>query len=64
MYLNELGNECMAAVLIAKDFSRKVLQEAKGRGISTFEYKLGEIESGVPVTFNELKEDLQLIKVT
>ena len=64
MYLDEMGSECLAGVLIAKDFSRKVLQEAKRQGISTFAYKLGIIESGVPVTFNELKEDFQLIKVT
>ena len=63
MYLDEFGNECLAAVLIAKDFSRKVLQEAKRQRISTFVYRLDMIESGIPVTFNELKEDLQLIKV-
>jgi len=64
MYLDEMGNECLAGVLIARDFSRKILQEAKRQRINTFEYKLGIIESGVPVTFNELKEDFQLIKVT
>ena len=64
MYLDEMGNECLAGVLIAKDFSRKILQEAKRQRISTFEYKLGIIESGVPVTFNELKEGFQLIRVT
>ena len=64
MYLDEMGNECLAGVLIAKDFSRKILLEAKKQGISTFEYKLGIIESGVPVTFNEIKGDLQLIEAT
>jgi len=64
MYLDEMGNECLAAVLIAKDFSRKVLQEAKRQGISTFEYKLDIIESGAPVTFQELKQNLQLTRVT
>jgi len=63
MYLDEIGSECLAGILIARDFSRKILQEAKRRGISTFEYKLGIIESGVPATFNELKEDFQLIRV-
>ncbi len=64
MYLDEMGNECLAGVLIARYFSRKVLQEAKRQRISTLEYKLGIIEDGIPVTFNELKEDFQLIKVT
>ncbi len=64
MYLNEMGNECLAGVLIANDFSRKILQEAKRQRINTFRYKLGISESGVPVTFNELKEDIQLIKAT
>jgi len=63
LYLNETGNECVAGVLIAKDFSRKVLQAAKKQSINTFEYKLGIIESGVPVTFNELKDDFRLMKV-
>jgi len=64
MYLDEMGNECLAGVLVARYFSGKVLQEAKGQGISTFEYELGIVESGAPVTFDELKQDLQLIKVT
>lgn len=64
MYLDEMGNECLAGVLIARDFSRKILQEAKGQRISTFEYKLDIIESGAPITFSELKEDFQLIRVT
>ena len=63
LYLDEVGDECVAGVLIAKDFSRKVLQAAKQQSINTFEYKLGIIESGVPVTFNELKEDFRLMKV-
>ena len=63
MYLDEMGNECLAGVLIARDFSKKILQEAKRQGISTFVYRLDMIESGIPVSFNELKEELQLIKV-
>lgn len=64
MYLDEMGKECLAGSLIARYFSRKVLQEAGRQGISTFEYKLGITESGVPVTFNELKKDFRLIKIT
>jgi len=64
MYLDEMGNECLAGVIIARDFSRKVLEEAKRQRIGTFEYKLGIIESGALVTFSEIKENLQLIRVT
>jgi hypothetical protein len=64
MYLSEIGNECLAGVLIATDFSRKILQEARRQRISTFVYKLGIIESDTSVTFNELKEDIQLTRVT
>ncbi|MFC2020673.1 hypothetical protein ACFLU1_02640 [Chloroflexota bacterium] len=64
MYLNEMGKECLAGVLIARDFPKKILQEAKRQGISTFEYKLDMIENGIPVTFNEMKQNLQLIRVS
>ena len=64
MYLDEMGNECLAGVLIAGNFSRKVLEEARRQGINTFEYKLSVFERDVPVTFNEIKNTIQLIRVT
>lgn len=64
MYLDELGDECLAGVLIARDFSRKILQEARKQRISTFEYKIDIIESGAPVTFQELKQDIQITRIT
>lgn len=63
-YINEMGDECLAGVIIAKNFSRKVLQEAHREGISTFEYKLDMIDKGIPITFDEMKENLELIRVT
>jgi len=62
MYLDEMGSECLGGVFIAKDFSKKILQEARRRKISTFVYKLGIIESGILFTFNELKQSLFLDK--
>jgi hypothetical protein len=62
-YMDELGNECISGILIAKDFSKKVLQEAQSKKIHTFSYRLEIMENHAPVTFNELKKDLQLIKV-
>lgn len=64
MYLDEMGSECLGGLLVARDFSRKVLQEARRQGISTVEYKLGIIESGAAVTFQELKQNLRLTRVT
>lgn len=64
LYLNEMGNECLAGVLIAWNLSRKVLEEARRQGISTFEYKLSIFERDVPVTFNEIKGTIQLIRAT
>ena len=63
MYLDELGNECVAGVLIARNFSRKVLEEARKQGIITFEYKLDIMDNGIPVTFREIKENIRLIKI-
>jgi hypothetical protein len=64
-YLDELGDECLAGVLIAKGFSKKVLQEATIKRINTFLYKLEAMEENTKlVTMNQLKKDLKLIKVT
>jgi len=61
-YLEEMSSECLAGVLVARDFSRKTLQEVKRTKIQTFIYELGIVESGIPVTFNEIKGNLQLIR--
>ncbi len=64
LYLDEMGNECLAGVLIAGNFSRKVLEEARKQGISTIEYKLSTFESDAPPTFNEIKSAIQLVRAT
>jgi len=64
MYLNELGNECLAAVLIARDFSKKLLYEASREGISAFKYKLDIMDSDIPCTFDEIKESFSFTKVS
>ena len=62
MYVDEMGKECLAGVLIAGNFSRRVIEEARKTGISTFEYKLNIMDGGIPVTFNEIKQGIHLIK--
>ncbi len=64
VYMDELGNECISGILIAKEFSKKVLQEAQSKRIHVFSYRLGIMENQAPVTFNELKKDIRLIKLT
>jgi len=63
-YMDEIGDECLAGVLIAKEFSRKTLQEAKKQKIITSKYDLSIVESGATNTFDEIKKDLQLVRVT
>jgi len=63
-YMNELGDECLAGVLVAKSFSKKLLYEAKESRINTFAYKLDMLESGKPASFNEIKDNLKLINVS
>jgi hypothetical protein len=60
MYQNEMGSECLAGVLIARGFSRRVLQEARAQGVKTVEYGLNTLEVNPFVPFEELKKSLCL----
>jgi len=62
-YMDELGNECISGILIAKDFSKKVLLEAQSKRIHTFSYRLEILDDDTPITFNEIKGDLHLTKI-
>jgi hypothetical protein len=62
-YLGELGNECLSAILIAKDFSKKVLAEAQLKKIQAFSYTLGMLDNNQFFSFSELKRNLKLTKV-
>ena len=64
MYLDEMGDECVAGVLIARDFSRKILQEARMQGIATLEYKLDIMDGDATPTFQELQQNFKLAGVT
>lgn len=62
-YLHEMGSECLAGILIAKDFSGKVLEEATKQGIHIFRYELNTFNNNTSVSFNELQEGFQLVKL-
>ncbi len=58
-YMQEFGPECLKAVLIGKDFSKKAIKEFEGI-ITPIVY---EIETPkTPLTFGQLLETLELVK--
>jgi len=61
-YVNEIGEECIAAVLIAKKFQRVVIREAPGKRINLFEYNFANLNDISPFTFDDLFRDFYLSK--
>ncbi|WP_424610846.1 endonuclease NucS domain-containing protein [Caldanaerobacter sp.] len=62
-YTKEIGEECVAGVLIAQKFSRNLKQECEKRGIKPFVYTFGQIERSRKYTLEDLKQKLQLLKI-
>jgi len=63
-YMKEVGDECIAGILVAKDFSRKITQEASIKGIRTFQYEINSLDSGALLTFDELICNLRLSEIS
>jgi len=59
-YMRELGAECMAAALIAKKYSKKVLQKARDEGILPLIYFFEGIDTQGMYFFKDLKRNLHL----
>lgn len=59
-YMYESGEECMAGVLIAREYSRKVLQKAQDEGILPLLYLFEGIDTQRAYPFEELERSLQL----
>lgn len=57
-YRDNLGDECVGAILIAKSFSTKMVEAARREGVMPFEYGLGFPDA--PATFLELLNGLQV----
>lgn len=62
-YIREIGKECVAGVLIAQKFSKKLKQECENRGIKPFIYTFGQIEKSRKYTLEDLKQKLQLLNI-
>ncbi len=62
-YVNEIGEECIKGILIAKDFSKKVQQEAINKGIKCFIYSFGQIDKTKKCSLEELRVNFQLLPI-
>lgn len=62
-YIREMGPECIAGVLIAQKFSKKLKEECESIGIKPFIYTFGQIEKSRKYTLEDLKRKLQIFKV-
>ncbi len=62
-YADEMGSECLKAIIIARSFSKKVLREAQREGISCFIYSFNGVDMMQSHAFNELKANFQLLPV-
>jgi len=60
-YINEIGDECIKGFLIAKDFSRRVRQEAQNKKIDCVSNSLGIIDKTKKYSLDELKLNFQLL---
>jgi hypothetical protein len=59
-YIHELGAECIAGVLIAQKYSKKVLQKARDEGILPLIYFFEGIDTHGAHLFEDLKRNLHL----
>jgi hypothetical protein len=60
-YMKEIGKECIMGILIAKNFSKKVLLNCKERNIKCFAYSFGEINTSERYSIAELESRIKLI---
>jgi hypothetical protein len=59
-YMIEIGAECIGGVLIARDYSKKVQQESKNKGINCFVYSFDKIDKVQKYSLEHLKSNFQL----
>ncbi len=60
-YAEEIGNECIAAILVARNFSPMVVKTVKDKQIKLVSYALKQLDNlGATYTFEELLQDLIL----
>jgi len=63
-YMNEMGDECITAILIGKQSSKKTLQEAINERIPVCFYSFGDIHKDSETSFEELLSKLHVTITT
>jgi len=59
-YVNEIGNECILGIIIAKNFSKRTLEEAKNKKVACCTYLFRDINVNSSYTFEELFQKLEI----
>ena len=60
-YADEIGEECIGAILIAKKFSKKITQQTRSGKVKLFRYTLNKlVDACACFTFRELLEDFRI----
>ena len=59
-YMEELGGECEKGILIGKEVSKKIIEEAKNKKIQCFLYSFKNLDLEKQYTFNELLSNLYI----
>lgn len=62
-YVKEIGNECLAGILIGKGFSRRTLEVAREEKVKPFVYRFQDTERTEVYSFGELEERIRLGEV-
>lgn len=60
-YMDELGEECIRGVLIARDFSKKVQRDTETKQIKCFAYSFEQIDRTQKYSLDELKTHFKLL---
>jgi len=63
-YIEEIGEECISAILIAKSFPKTLVKKAQKEEIKLINYSFGELtDIRTPATFQELLSNLKLTRM-
>jgi len=62
-YIDEIGDECAGGILIAREFPKKLVEQAQNGQTKLIRYGLGELaEMTTPVSFEQLLDNLSLVR--
>lgn len=64
-YVDEIGEECVAAVLIAEKFQRTVIQKAQSKQVKLIKYNFNEVKNvSTLFTFDDLLRGFNLSEIS